>query len=165
MGFAMGFAVARGCEIMKLEGSTPSPWSRHHVDRHRTTGSRAAVAGEETSGRFSDDRRLKMNVSHLEWIITLGVAVAVLVFDVAIVGRRPHEPSMVECAIYLAIYVGLAAAFGFFVWSYHGSQFGLEFFAGWMTEYSLSADNLLLFVIIMASLAVPKKYRQQTLLV
>jgi tellurite resistance protein TerC len=123
------------------------------------------VAVEETSGRFSDDRRLEMNVSHLEWIITLGVAVAVLVFDVAIVGRRPHEPSMVECAIYLAIYVGLAAAFGFFVWSYHGSQFGLEFFAGWITEYSLSADNLLLFVIIMASLAVPKKYQQQALLV
>jgi tellurite resistance protein TerC len=106
-----------------------------------------------------------MNVSHLEWIITLGVTVAVLLFDVAIVGRRPHEPSMGECALYLTIYVGLAAAFGFFVWTYHGSQFGLEFFAGWITEYSLSADNLLLFVIIMASLAVPKKYQQQALLV
>jgi len=106
-----------------------------------------------------------MNVSHLEWIITLGVTVAVLLFDVAIVGRRPHEPSVGECALYLTIYVGLAAAFGFFVWTYHGSQFGLEFFAGWITEYSLSADNLLLFVIIMASLAVPKKYQQQALLV
>ena len=106
-----------------------------------------------------------MNVSHLEWIITLCVTVAMLLFDVAIIGRRPHEPGMGECLIYLTIYVGLAAAFGFFVWSYHGSQYGLEFLAGWITEYSLSADNLLLFMIIMASLAVPKKYQQQALLV
>ena len=75
-----------------------------------------------------------MNVSQLEWIITLGATIAVLVFDVMIIGRRPHKPSMRECAIYLAIYVGLAVAFGVFVWWFHGNQFGLEFFAGWLTE-------------------------------
>ena len=106
-----------------------------------------------------------MTVSHLEWVVTLGVTVAVLLFDVAIVGRRPHEPSTGECAAYLTFYVGLAAAFGIFVWSFHGSRFGLEFFSGWLTEYSLSVDNLFLFMIIMASLAVPKKYQQQALLV
>lgn len=106
-----------------------------------------------------------MTVSHLEWIVTLGVTVGVLLFDVAIVGRRPHEPSTGECAAYLTFYVGLAAAFGIFVWFFHGSRFGLEFFSGWLTEYSLSVDNLFLFMIIMASLAVPKKYQQQALLV
>lgn len=106
-----------------------------------------------------------MNVSQLEWIITLGATIAVLLFDVMIIGRRPHKPSMRECAIYLTIYVGLAVAFGVFVWFFHGSQFGLEFFAGWLTEYSLSVDNLFLFLLIMASFNVPEKYQQQTLLV
>ncbi len=106
-----------------------------------------------------------MNVSQLEWIITLGVTIAVLLFDVMIIGRRPHKPSNLECAIYLSVYVGLAVAFGAFVWLFHGGQFGLEFFAGWLTEYSLSVDNLFLFLLIMASFKVPDKYQQQALLV
>ena len=44
-------------------------------------------------------------------------------------------------------------------------QFGLEFYAGWLTEYSLSVDNLFLFLLIMASFKVPKEYQQQALLV
>ena len=106
-----------------------------------------------------------MQVSALEWIVTVGVTVAVLVFDVVIVGRNPHEPTKRECALYLSIYIGLAVAFGIGVWIFHGSQFGLQFFAGWLTEYSLSIDNLFLFMIIMASFNVPKVYQQQALLV
>jgi tellurite resistance protein TerC len=106
-----------------------------------------------------------MYVTQLEWIITLGVTIAVLLFDVVFVARRPHEPTMRECALYLSFYVGLAVAFGVFVWKFHGSQFGLEFFAGWLTEYSLSLDNLFIFLIIMASFKVPKIYQQQALLV
>src|SRR4029453_8253518 len=56
-------------------------------------------------------------------------------------------------------------AFGLWTWFYHGSQFGLEFFAGWLTEYSLSVDNLFIFLIIMASFNGPKKHQQQALLV
>jgi tellurite resistance protein TerC len=106
-----------------------------------------------------------MNVSVLEWVATLAVTLAVLLFDVAYVGRRPHAPSTRECVIYLTIYIGLALAFGGWVWLHHGGQFGLEFFAGWLTEYSLSVDNLFLFMIIMASFNVPKIYQQQALLV
>ncbi|PXX13381.1 TerC family protein [Mycolicibacterium moriokaense] len=106
-----------------------------------------------------------MHVSQLEWIITLGVTIAVLLFDVVVIGRRPHEPSKRETAGYLTVYVGLAVAFGVFVWLFHGSQFGLEFFAGWLTEYSLSVDNLFIFLVIMASFKVPPKYQQQALLV
>ena len=106
-----------------------------------------------------------MQVTQFEWIITLGVTMAVLLFDVIVIGRRPHEPSRRELVIALSIYIGLAMAFGVFVWLFHGSQFGLEFFAGWLTEYSLSVDNLFIFLIIMASFKVPKKYQQQALLV
>ncbi|WP_099025199.1 TerC family protein [Mycolicibacterium palauense] len=106
-----------------------------------------------------------MNVSALEWGITLGVTIAVLLFDVIVIGRRPHEPSTRECATYLSIYVGLALLFGLWVWHFHGRQFGLEFYAGWLTEYSLSIDNLFIFIILMASFKVPKIYQQQALMV
>ncbi|MFN3003542.1 TerC family protein [Mycolicibacterium wolinskyi] len=106
-----------------------------------------------------------MQVTQLEWIITLTVTIAVLLFDVIVIGRRPHEPSTRETATYLSIYIGMAVLFGVWVWLFHGSQFGLEFFAGWLTEYSLSVDNLFIFLIIMASFKVPRIYQQQALLV
>ena len=106
-----------------------------------------------------------MNISSLEWGITLGVTMAVLLFDVLVFARRPHEPTRRECAIALTAYVLLAVAFGLLVWRIHGSQYSLEFFAGWLTEYSLSIDNLFIFIIIMASFKVPKIYQQQALLI
>lgn len=106
-----------------------------------------------------------MNVSTLEWSITIGVTLAVLLIDVIIIAMRPHEPTFRECAIALTIYVGLAILFGVFVWQHHGSNYGLEFFAGWLTEYSLSVDNLFIFLIIMASFRVPRAQQQEALLV
>jgi TerC family integral membrane protein len=106
-----------------------------------------------------------MQVTQIEWIVTLAVTMAVLLFDIIFIARRPHEPTFRECAIALTVYIGLAVAFGVWVWFSHGSQFGVEFFAGWLTEYSLSIDNLFIFLIIMASFNVPKKYQQEALLV
>ena len=106
-----------------------------------------------------------MDVSAIEWAITLGVTLAVLLFDVVVFARRPHEPSKRECVTALAFYIGMAVLFGIWVWKFHGSQFGLEFYAGWLTEYSLSIDNLFIFIIIMASFNVPKSLQQQALFV
>ena len=101
----------------------------------------------------------------LEWGITIGVTIAILLFDIIVIARKPHEPTTKECAVYLSFYIGLAVAFGVWVWAFHGQQFGIEFFAGWLTEYSLSIDNLFIFIIIMSSFAVPRKYQQEALLV
>jgi len=106
-----------------------------------------------------------VNVSSLEWGITLGVTLAVLLLDILVFARRPHEPSRRECAVALSAYVLLAVLFGLLVWRMHGSQYSLEFFAGWLTEYSLSIDNLFIFIIIMASFKVPRIYQQQALLI
>jgi len=106
-----------------------------------------------------------MQVSTIEWAVTLGVTMAVLLFDIIFIARRPHEPTFRECAIALTFYIGLAVAFGVWVWYFHGGQFGVEFFAGWLTEYSLSVDNLFIFLIIMASFNVPRKYQQEALLI
>jgi tellurite resistance protein TerC len=158
-------------KLGRAEGSIPSPRCHHHVvvqDHRSVVRLRGSLtAAEETSGKgFVDGRRTAhVNVSTLEWAVTLGATLAVLVFDLLVSVRRPHEPSRRECVIALSIYVGLAVAFGLWVWNFHGGQFGLEFYAGWLTEYSLSIDNLFIFIIIMASFNVPKVHQQQALLV
>jgi tellurite resistance protein TerC len=99
------------------------------------------------------------------WWTTIIVTVSLLLFDVVVVGRRPHEPSTKEVSIALTFYVGLAVLFGIGVWVLAGHQYGTEFFAGWLTEYSLSVDNLFIFLIIMARFAVPRDYQQEALLI
>lgn len=106
-----------------------------------------------------------MHVTALAWWLTIGVATALLLFDVFVVGRRPHEPSRREVAIWLAFFIGMAIAFGIGVWLLAGHQYGVQFFAGWLTEYSLSVDNLFIFLIIMTKFGVPRAYQQQALLV
>ncbi|HET7196526.1 MAG TPA: TerC family protein [Nocardioides sp.] len=106
-----------------------------------------------------------MDVSTLEWTITIGVTVAVLLFDVVVIARHPREPSMRECAIALAFYVGAALVFGAYIWIYYGHDFGIEFLTGWMVEYSLSVDNLFVFIVLMAALKVPRQFQQEALMV
>jgi TerC family integral membrane protein len=106
-----------------------------------------------------------VEVSTLEWGITLGVTLAVLAFDVVVIARDPHEPSMKECAIALCFYIGAAVAFGAWVLLYHGQDYGVEFYAGWLTEYSLSMDNLFVFIVLLAALKVPRHLQQEALMV
>ena len=106
-----------------------------------------------------------MDVSSWVWFTTVGLLVGLLAVDVFVIGRRPHEPSMRECAIAITFYIGLALLFGLGVLFTSGGRYAGEFFAGWLTEYSLSIDNLFVFVIIMARLAVPRPLQQTALLV
>ena len=106
-----------------------------------------------------------MDVHPYAWAITVGLMIAVLAVDVFVLGRRPHEPSMKEAGTFIGIFVGLAVLFGFGVWYFSGPRYAGEFFAGWLTEYSLSIDNLFIFVIIMTKLKVPRQFQQFALLV
>ena len=106
-----------------------------------------------------------MDVSPLTWWLTIGITSIVLIVDIVVIGRRPHEPSRKEVSIALAVFIGMAVAFGIGVWVLAGHQYGTEFFAGWLTEYSLSVDNLFIFLIIMNKFAVPKQLQQSALLV
>jgi tellurite resistance protein TerC len=106
-----------------------------------------------------------MEVHLYAWIITVVVMVMILVIDVLILGRRPHEPSMKEAGLFIGIYVALAVMFGLGVWAIAGPRYAGEFFAGWITEYSLSIDNLFIFIVIMTKLVVPRSLQQFALLV
>lgn len=105
-----------------------------------------------------------MNVATWQWFLTIGIAAAVLLFDVIMIARNPHRPSTKELVVALSFYIGAAVAFGVWVWVSHGSQLAGEFYAGWLTEYSLSIDNLFIFLLIMARFAVPEKFQQTALM-
>jgi tellurite resistance protein TerC len=123
-------------------------------------------SAEETSGDLCHlpEERL-VHVQSWVWFLTVGVLVAVLAFDVFIIGRRPHEPSMRECAYAIVVFCALAGMFGLGVWYFSGGQYAGQFLAGWLTEYSLSIDNLFVFIIIMSRFAVPRQYQQTALLI
>jgi tellurite resistance protein TerC len=106
-----------------------------------------------------------MNVTTEVWLISIGVMVCVLAVDLLVIGRRPHEPSMREAGIAIGVFSGLAVLFGLWVWWSAGARYAAEFFAGWLTEYSLSVDNLFIFVLIMANLRVPRHLQQFALMV
>src|SRR5689334_15768498 len=110
-------------------------------------------------------RRSSLILSSWVWIATLVALVAVLAVDLLIIGRRPHEPSMKESGAWVAFYVGLAVLFGIGVWVLAGGRYAGEFYTGWLTEYSLSVDNLFVFVIIMGRFAVPRRFQQKVLLI
>ncbi|MGW4697169.1 TerC family protein [Kitasatospora cineracea] len=105
-----------------------------------------------------------MDVSAGLWAGTIAVLVALIVADFFIGGRKPHEVSIKEAGVWTAVWVVLAGLFGCFVWGYAGSKSGVEFFAGYVTEKSLSVDNLFVFILIMGKFAVPKIYQQWVLM-
>ena len=106
-----------------------------------------------------------MDVSTLEWTITLTVTIAVLAFDVYVIARDPHEPTMKECWISFALYMSAAGAFGLWLMFFHGHDFGVDFYTGFLIEKSLSVDNLFVFLVLFAALKVPRKYQQEALMV
>ena len=106
-----------------------------------------------------------MNVPTWVWVATIVLTTAFLAVDVFVIARRPHEPSQGEAARHLAFYVGAAVLFGVGVWVVAGHDFGLQYYAGWLTEYSLSIDNLFIFLIIMSRFSVPRQYQQTALLI
>jgi tellurite resistance protein TerC len=95
-------------------------------------------------------------------LITMGI---VILADLILAFVRPRVPSIRESAIWIAFYVLLALVFAALLFLTAGVDISGQFVAGWLTEYSLSVDNLFVFVIIMGRFTVPKNLQQSVLLV
>jgi tellurite resistance protein TerC len=106
-----------------------------------------------------------VNVPVWLWFATIGGLAAVILADLFLVDHKPHAVTIKEATYWVLFYVGLAVLFGLGLWFFAGGQYAGEFFAGYITEYSLSVDNLFVFVIIMSSFAVPAIHQHRVLLV
>ena len=106
-----------------------------------------------------------MNVPAWIWVATLGGLLLLLAIDLVIVDRKPHEVTIGEAAKWVTFYIACAAAFGIGLWLTAGGVYAGEFFAGYITEYSLSVDNLFIFLVIMSAFAVPPIHQHKVLLV
>jgi tellurite resistance protein TerC len=105
-----------------------------------------------------------MDVPALFEIVSLVVIVLVLAGDIALAYARPRVPSLKESGMWVAFYVVLALAFAALLLVVDGPDHATEFVAGWLTEYSLSIDNLFVFIVIMGGFAVPRKHQQEVLM-
>jgi tellurite resistance protein TerC len=105
-----------------------------------------------------------VDVHLLGWVILAAVIITMIVVDIVGHVRTPHAPTLKEAAWWSVAYVAMAVAFGFIVWGVWGAQYGGEYFAGYITEKSLSVDNLFVFVIVIAAFRIPRKYQQEVLL-
>lgn len=106
-----------------------------------------------------------MNVSNAIWVITFGVLTAAFILDFAVVDARPHVFGPKQAARWVIGYITAALLFALFVSNYFGSEYGQQFLAGWITEYSLSVDNLFVFIVLMSSFAVPEMLKHRVLLI
>ena len=106
-----------------------------------------------------------MNVSTTMWVLTVAGLCVLVAADFFVGGRKPHEVSIKEAGIWTTVWIVLATLFGTGLLIWGGGQAAGEFFAGYVTEKSLSIDNLFVFVLIMAKFAVPSIYQQRVLMI
>jgi tellurite resistance protein TerC len=97
-------------------------------------------------------------------VATSAVLGLLLLVDLAVVARRPHAPSLRECSLWVGCYVSLAGLFAGLLGLVSDGPTAGQFVAGWLTEYSLSVDNLFVFVLIMKQFAVPRGNQQKVLM-
>ncbi|WP_370948534.1 TerC family protein [Amycolatopsis sp. cg5] len=99
------------------------------------------------------------------WIVTVVGLLALIAVDLVIVDRKPHEVTTKEAAKWVVFYISCALLFFAGLWFFAGHQPAIEFITGYITEYSLSVDNLFIFMIIMASFKVPAIHQHRVLLI
>jgi tellurite resistance protein TerC len=104
-------------------------------------------------------------ISSTEWAITLGVLGTVIILDLILaIVRRNKETTPKEALSWTLFYVVAALAFGYLLPQWAPAEYRKEFIAGWITEYSLSVDNLFVFIILLATLKIKKESQQLVLL-
>ncbi len=104
-------------------------------------------------------------ISSTEWLVTIGILGTVIILDLILaVVRRNKETTPREALGWTLFYVLAAIAFGYFLPQWAPAEYRKEFIAGWLTEYSLSVDNLFVFIILLTSLKIKKESQQLVLL-
>jgi TerC family integral membrane protein len=116
------------------------------------------IASGEARTEFVD-----ISVASWAWLATIGVIVALLLFDILILNRHEHAPTLRRAAMETVAWVAVGVAFGSVVIASFGSTAGGEWFSGYLIEYSLSIDNVFVWALILAYFKVPAQYQRRVL--
>src|SRR5215468_8088012 len=99
------------------------------------------------------------------WLATIAGLLLLLAIDLVIVDRKPHEVTVGEAARWVIFYIACGVLFGIGIWMFSNGTHAGEYFAGYITEYSLSVDNLFIFLVIMSAFKVPAIHQHKVLLI
>ena len=97
------------------------------------------------------------------WVAFCSGTAVLLMLDMFVFHRKAHEPTLRESALWTVFWMSLAVLFNLFVWWWAGSRHAVEFLMGYLVEWSLSMDNVFVFVVIFAYFGVPLKYQYRVL--
>ena len=97
------------------------------------------------------------------WIGFLVFVIVLLAFDLGVLNRKAHAPSLKEAAWLSVLWISIALAFGVAVYVFLGQRQGVEYFTGWLLEKALSVDNLFVFVLVFAFFKLPPQYHHRVL--
>ena len=154
--------------MVAAKGSIPIRSPRQYERRDRRSGG-AAPKCEPGRGRdvrlSTNPRKAPVEIPVWFEITSLIVISLILLIDVTLAFRRPHIPSTRESSLWIAFYVTLALIFAALVWVMGDGEQASQFIAGWLTEYSLSVDNLFVFLIILGRFRVPRERQQELLMI
>lgn len=104
-----------------------------------------------------------MSNPSIKWILFNVAILALLLFDLGVLRRKSHDVKLKEALGWSAFWIALALAFCGGIWHYDGHQRALEFLTGYLVEYSLSVDNIFVFILIFTYFKVPAAYRHKVL--
>ncbi len=115
------------------------------------------------SGGTGHENYVSFDVPLWAWAALLALITALLLVDVLIVHRVPHEISFKEAAIESAIWIAIGLSFTFVIFAWHGGGAAGEYLSGYLIEKSLSIDNVFVWAVIFSYFAVPKMYQFRVL--
>lgn len=98
------------------------------------------------------------------WILFWAIVTVALFIDLALMNKHHGDVTIKEASLMVLAWVSLAAAFGGAVWLAMGHMKALDYFTGYIIEYSLSIDNMFVFIMIFSYFAVPNEYQPKVLL-
>jgi tellurite resistance protein TerC len=127
-------------------------------------GAQGMIVTSSRQGGEGGNAEVSVTVTAVGWVVTIGLIVGLLALDFAVATIRPHAVGYLEAAAWSAFYIAVAVVFGLVLGAISGWNFGAQYFAGYVVEKSLSVDNLFVFVIIMATFAVPREHQQRVLI-
>ena len=106
-----------------------------------------------------------MDIAWYMYVAFIGFVIAMLLVDLKLFHTESHDPTVKESATWVGIWVGLAVVFGvsLLFWHNDGTRAAGEYFAGYLIEYSLSVDNMFVFVVIFSYFKVPRAFQHQVL--